>query len=249
MLARCNLLHHEKRQADESESVAEVLQHDTATDEPEAFGLVNSQQSVCHERKVEHAAEREQRLLQSAMSHIIAGKNAADDKGGGSERAVAQSYLLLRESQSLIGAVGLEEQRDNLHDKTLGKTIEDNKEYIIYNVALAEEVNENVAQLHHCLLQSRAFGRSVATVGRHKLGVVQSQQHHYYAYDSHDNSPCHDRSLTLGNGSCGCIERTYIAREVLDEHTGKHNESARGSNLGDIIECALPSDVARLVVL
>ena len=60
MLARCDLLHHEKRQADESESVAEVLQHDTATDEPEAFGLLNGTQSLGDKRKVEHAAEREQ---------------------------------------------------------------------------------------------------------------------------------------------------------------------------------------------
>ena len=35
-----------------------------------------------------------------------------------------------------------QEERNNLHYKTLCKTIEDNEEYIIYNVFLLEEVNE-----------------------------------------------------------------------------------------------------------
>ena len=116
-------------------------------------------------------------------------------------------------------------------------------------MALAEEVDENVAQLHHCLLESWTFCRSVTMIGRYKLGVVQSQKHHYQAYYCHDNGPRHDRTLTLGNGCCGSIERTYVAREVLDEHTGEHHETTRGGNLGNIIECALPSDVARLVFI
>ena len=249
VFARSNLLHHEQSQTYEAETIAEVLQYDTATDEPETFGLVDGKQSVCHKRKVEHTAQREQRLLQSAMSHIIAGKYTTDDKGSSTERTVAQSDFLLRQSQTLVGAVGLEEEGHYLHYKSLGKAIEDDEEYIIYNVALAEEVNKHVAKLHHCLLQSRALSRSIAVVGRHKLGVVQSQQHHNQADYSHDYGPCHHCSLTFGYGSSGSIESAHVAREVLDEHTCEHDESASGSNLGDIVEGTLPSDVACLVLL
>ena len=249
VFARSNLLHHEQSQTYEAEAIAEVLQYDTATDEPETFGLVDGKQSVCHKRKVEHTAQREQRFLQSTMSHIIAGKYTADDKGSSTERTVAQSDFLLRQSQTLVGAVGLKEERHNLHYKSLGKAIEYDEEYIIYNVALAEEVNKHIAQLHHCLLESRAISRCIAVVGRHKLGVVQSQQHHDQAYYSHDYSPCHHRSLTFGYGSSCCIESADIARKVLDEHTCEHNESAGGSNLCNIIEGTLPSDVTSLILV
>lgn len=57
VLARRNLLHHEECKTYEAEAVAEVFENDSATDEPEAARLIDSEQGVGNERKVEHAAE------------------------------------------------------------------------------------------------------------------------------------------------------------------------------------------------
>ena len=71
VLAGSNLLHHEEGQTHEAEAITEVLQDNTTADEHEALRLIDGEESVCHEREVEHAAEREERLLQSAMSNVI----------------------------------------------------------------------------------------------------------------------------------------------------------------------------------
>ena len=131
VLAWSNLLHHEEGQTHEAEAITEVLQDNSTADEHEALRLIDGEESVCHEREVEHAAEIEERLLQSAMSDVLTGEDTTDDESSRSESSVTQTYLLLRESKTLIGTVCLEEERHNLHHESLGKAIENDEEYII----------------------------------------------------------------------------------------------------------------------
>lgn len=95
VLARCHLLHHKQRQPYETKTIAEILQYDTTSDEPQTVGLVDGQQGVGHEGDVEDERQREERFLQSAVGDIVARQDAADDEGRGTERAVAEAYLLL----------------------------------------------------------------------------------------------------------------------------------------------------------
>ena len=45
------------------------------------------------------------------------------------------------------------------------------------------------------------------------------------------------------------LRRTFNAAVVFQQPTGQPNQSARGHNLGYIVESALPTDKARLVFL
>ena len=249
VLARRNLLHHEECKTNEAETVAEVFENDTATDEPETARLIDSEQCVSNERKVEHAAEREERLLQAAVCNVVACKHTADNEGCCAEGAVAQADFLLCESETAACNVGFKEQRHNLHHEALCKTIEDDEEYIIKNVFFAEEIDEHIAQVDHCLLEVGLFGCVLCLFRRHEFSVVQTEHNHYRANHCHDYSPSNYCSVVLCS-SCGCsAESGEVARVVVDEHTGKVNQSAGSGNLCDVIERTLPADVASLVVL
>ena len=248
MLARCNLLHHEECQTNEAEAVAEVFENDTATDEPKAARLIDSEQGVGNERKVEYAAEREERLLQAAVCNVVACKHTADNESCCAEGAVAQADFLLCESETAVRNVGFKEQRYDLHHEALCKTIEDDEADIISNVFFAEEVDEYIAQVDHSLLEVGFFGCVLCLFRRHEFSVVQTEHNHYHANHCHDDSPSHYSSVVLCC-SCGCsAESGEVTRVVVDEHTGKVNQTAGSGNFCDVIERTLPADIASLVV-
>ncbi|CDB04752.1 unknown [Prevotella sp. CAG:520] len=112
----------------------------------------------------------------------------------------------------------------------------------------AEEIDEHIAQVDHCLLEVGLFGSVLCLFRRHEFSVVQTEHNHYHANHSHDYSPSHYCSVVLCC-SCGCsAESGEVARVVVDEHTGKVNQSAGSGNLCDVIERTLPADIASLVV-
>ena len=60
VLARRYLLHHEERQTHETEAIAEVLQRDGASDEPETLRLVEGKERVGDEGQVEDQCQLEE---------------------------------------------------------------------------------------------------------------------------------------------------------------------------------------------
>ena len=234
------LLHHEECEADEAESVAEVLEHDTAADEPQAFGLIDGEEGVGYEREVEHDGQREERLLQSAVCDVVACEYGTDDEGGCSERAVAQSDFLLGESEALAGARGFEEEGHDLHDEAFGEAVEDDEEDIIYNVFFLEELHEDAEQLLEHFLDVLLSVLALAGGGQDEV-VVYAEGDHDAAYDEHDDHPCGDGALVLCGGCSGCVESFDVAGEVLDERSGEVDEASGSCDLGDVVEGALPS--------
>ena len=160
MLARCYLLHHEERQSDEAEAIAEVLQGDSAPDDNQARGLIVGQERVGHKGQVEYQGQLEQALLQAFVGDVVAGEDAAHHEGGGAEGAVAEAYLLLAHAQSLHRPRCLEEEGHNLHHEALAEPVEDDEGDVVPDMAFLEEFREHSPQLSERLSDAfRVLGR------------------------------------------------------------------------------------------
>ena len=231
MLARRYLLHHEERQSDKAESIAEVFQRDGRPNKHDTRRLVDGEEGVGHEGQVEHQGELEETLLQSAMGDIVARQDASDDEGGCSERAVAEADLLLAQSQALLRAWCLEEERHDLHHESLAEAIEDDEEQVIDDMILLEEVGKDVPQLAQGLPEVFVLRTCCIGRGGEDEDVVEAQGAHDDGDDEHDHHP---------GGS---------HPEVLDEDARQIDEATRGSNLGDIVERSLPADPFGLLLL
>lgn len=221
--ARRYLLHHEERQTDEAEAVAEVFHDDTAADQPQALGLVDGKQRVGDKGDVEHQGEREKALLQPPPGDVVAGENRTDDERRSTEGAVAQADFLLAQSQSLLGTRCLEEERDDLHHESLGKAVEDDETDIIYNVSLPEEIEKHLQQLVQRIVQrDRTALRRLRRVRQDGI-VIDADGHHDGGDDQHDQHP------------------GLRHAEVADERAGKIDQPARRGNLRNVVECPLPA--------
>ena len=77
------------------------------------------------------------------MGNVVASQNRTYYEGCCTESAIAKSYFLFAQSQTLFCAGGFEEKRHNLHDETLCKAVENDEAQIIEDVLLLEELHEN----------------------------------------------------------------------------------------------------------
>ena len=142
VLARSYLLHHEEREAHKAKTVAEVFSHNATGYHPTGGGLQESKERVDHKGEVERAAQVEQGAAQTKGADVVAGQDGTYHKGDGAECAVVQADGVHVKSQAAFGNGRLQEERNNLHDKALGKAVQDNEENVVGDVLLAEEVQQ-----------------------------------------------------------------------------------------------------------
>ena len=134
-----DLLHHEERDPDEPEAVAEVFEDDTRTDPPEVGGLEDSQEQVDRKGNIEDTDQREERLLQTKVRDIVAREDGAEDEGNRTCRTINQAIVLIGECYPALSDLILEEDRGDLHRKPFAQAIEEDEDQIEIDMLLLKE--------------------------------------------------------------------------------------------------------------
>ena len=134
-----DLLHHEERDTDEPEAVAEVFEDDTRTNPPEVGGLEDSQEQVDRKGNIEDTDQREERLLQTKVRDIVAREDGAEDEGNRTCRTIDQTIVLIGECYPALSDLILEEDRSDLHRKSFAQAIEEDEDQIEIDMLLLKE--------------------------------------------------------------------------------------------------------------
>ena len=234
---RGHLLHHEERKPHEPEPVAEILHDDAAAHEPHRLRLEPCQQRIDRERKVENAAQREERAPQSAVGDIVAREQRSQKECPGAERAVVQPDLLVGKPQPSGRGIRLEEQRHDLHHEALAQAVEDDEGDVIPDMLFREERRDHLLQAAQPFPQRMSVSRTSAR--RQLAAVVNTQQDEQAAKDRQHHRP----RLHIG------IEgrRPGIA-ETLAEPAREPDQAARGDQFRKVVERPLPADIPRLIL-
>ena len=92
---------------------------------------------------------REQGFLQADMRDIIAGKQRAEHECSSPESPIVHAYLLFRQAQAAVSDIRLQEKGDNLHDKALAKTVQDDERDVQPDVLLCKELADDSTEFTH----------------------------------------------------------------------------------------------------
>ena len=134
-----DLLHHEERDPDEPEAVAEVFEDDTRTDPPEVGGLEDSQEQVDRKGNIEDTDQREECLLQTKVRDIVAREDGAEDEGNRTCRTIDQTIVLIGKRDPALSDLIFEEDRSDLHRKPFAQAIEEDKDQVEIDMLLLKE--------------------------------------------------------------------------------------------------------------
>ena len=122
---------------------------------------------------IEDAAEREDRLFQTAPRDEVAAQNRTDDERHHTERTVVKTDFVLGQTQALHRCVGLQKEGYDLDYQTFGKAIEDDPRDVDPNIFLLEELRNYTPRFAHRLAKRTVFS-SLCTTRRQHTPMVKT---------------------------------------------------------------------------